>query len=194
MMGTDFPNPWGFTTPKGEIKMMSNLLDLAVFPGTQGGPLEHVIASKAVSFSEALTDSYGQYVAQVKKNASVMAKCFIDKGYKVVSNGTDNHSMLIDLRTKVPDITGKMVENALVKADITLNKNMVPFDSRTPFTTSGVRIGTPAVTTRGAKEDLIEKVVELIDEVVMHIDNEKTIAAVKEKVNSLMKDYPLFTW
>jgi glycine hydroxymethyltransferase len=155
MMGADFQNPWGYTTSKGEIKMMSNLLDLAVFPGTQGGPLEHVIASKAVSFGEALSDSYKQYVTQVKLNASVMARCFMNKGYKVVSNGTDNHSMLIDLRTKVPDVTGKMVENTLVKADITLNKNMVPFDSRTPFTTSGVRVGTPAITTRGAKEDLI---------------------------------------
>jgi glycine hydroxymethyltransferase len=185
MLGEDFPNPWGYTTPKGEIKMMSNLLDLAVFPGIQGGPLEHVIAAKAVSFGEALTDSYKTYVTQVKKNASVMAKCFID---------TDNHSMLIDLRTKVPDITGKMVENTLVKADITLNKNMVPFDSRTPFTTSGVRVGTPAITTRGAKEDLIETVVELIDEVIMHIEDEKVIGAVKAKVNTLMKDYPLFAW
>ncbi len=194
MMGADFQNPWGFTTPKGEIKMMSNLLDLAVFPGTQGGPLEHVIASKAVSFGEALTDSYKQYVTQVKLNASVMARCFMDKGYKVVSNGTDNHSMLIDLRTKVPDVTGKMVENTLVKADITLNKNMVPFDSRTPFTTSGVRVGTPAITTRGAKEDLIETIVDLIDEVILHIDDDKTITAVREKVNLLMKDYPLFAW
>jgi glycine hydroxymethyltransferase len=194
MMGEDFRNPWGYTTPKGEIKMMSNLLDLAVFPGTQGGPLEHVIASKAVSFGEALTDSYKQYVTQVKINASVMARCFIDKGYKVVSNGTDNHSMLIDLRTKVPDVTGKMVENTLVKADITLNKNMVPFDSRTPFTTSGVRVGTPAITTRGAKEDLIETIVDLIDEVITHIDDDKTITAVREKVNLLMKDYPLFAW
>ncbi len=194
MMGEDFPNPWGYTTPKGEIKMMSNLLDLAVFPGTQGGPLEHVIASKAVAFGEALTDSYRDYVIQVKKNAAVMARCFIDKGYKVVSNGTDNHSMLIDLRTKVPDVTGKMVENILVKSDITLNKNMVPFDSRTPFTTSGVRVGTPAITTRGAKEDLIETVVELIDEVIMHIEDEKVISSVKEKVNKLMKDYPLFAW
>jgi glycine hydroxymethyltransferase len=194
MMGEDFPNPWGYTTPKGEIKMMSNLLDMAVFPGIQGGPLEHVIASKAVAFGEALTDSYTQYVIQIKKNASVMARSFIDKGYKVVSNGTDNHSMLIDLRTKVPDITGKMVENTLVKADITLNKNMVPYDSRTPFTTSGVRVGTPAITTRGAKEDLIEEIVELIDEVIMHIDNDTTIHAVKDKVNTLMKDYPLFTW
>jgi len=194
MIGEDFPNPWGYTSPKGEIKMMSNLLDLAVFPGTQGGPLEHVIASKAVAFGEALTDSYGKYILQVKKNASLMARCFIDKGYKVVSNGTDNHSMLIDLRTKVPEITGKMVENTLVKADITLNKNMVPFDSRTPFTTSGVRIGTPAITTRGAKEDLIATVVELIDEVIMHIDDEKVISTVREKVNNLMKDYPLFAW
>jgi glycine hydroxymethyltransferase len=194
MMGTDFPNPWGYTTPKGEIKMMSNLLDMAVFPGIQGGPLEHVIASKAVSFGEALTDSYKTYVSQVKKNASVMARCFIDKGYKVVSNGTDNHSMLIDLRTKVPEITGKMVENTLVKADITLNKNMVPFDSRTPFTTSGVRVGSPAITTRGAKEELIETVVELIDDVIMHIEDEKVIKKVREKVNHLMKDYPLFAW
>jgi glycine hydroxymethyltransferase len=194
MMGNDFPNPWGYTTPKGEVKMMSALLDMAVFPGTQGGPLEHVIASKAVSFGEALTDSYKTYVEQVKKNAAVMAKAFIDKGYKVVSNGTDNHSMLIDLRTKVPEITGKMVENSLVKADITLNKNMVPFDSRTPFTTSGVRIGTPAITTRGAKENLIETVVELIDDVIMHIEDDKVIGNVREKVNTIMKDYPLFAW
>jgi len=194
MMGNDFPNPWGYTTPKGEVKMMSNLLDMAVFPGTQGGPLEHVIASKAVSFGEALSESYKTYVTQVKINASVMARCFMDKGYKVVSNGTDNHSMLIDLRTKVPEITGKMVEIALVKADITLNKNMVPFDSRTPFTTSGVRVGTPAITTRGAKEKLIETVVELIDEVIMHIEDEKVINRVREKVNSVMKEYPLFAW
>jgi glycine hydroxymethyltransferase len=194
MLGEDFPNPWGYTTPKGEIKMMSALLDMAVFPGTQGGPLEHVIASKAVAFGEALTDSYKDYVVQVKRNAAVMAKCFIDKGYKVVSNGTDNHSMLIDLRTKVPDITGKQAEIALVKADITLNKNMVPFDSRTPFTTSGFRVGTPAITTRGAKEELIETIVELIDSVIMHIDDDKTIDSVRAKVNSLMKDYPLFAW
>ncbi|HLO58711.1 MAG TPA: serine hydroxymethyltransferase [Bacteroidales bacterium] len=194
MMGHDFPNPWGITTPKGEIKMMSAMLDMAVFPGIQGGPLEHVIASKAVSFGEALTDSYRDYVTQVKKNAAAMAKAFIDKGYKVVSNGTDNHSMLIDLRTKVPEVTGKMVENTLVKADITLNKNMVPFDSRTPFTTSGVRVGTPAITTRGAKEDLIQTIVELIDDVIMHIEDEKVIDAVRGKVNQLMKDYPLFAW
>lgn len=194
MIGEDFQNPWGYTTPKGEVKMMSALLDMAVFPGTQGGPLEHVIASKAVSFGEALSDAYRDYVVQVKKNAAVMARCFIDKGYKVVSNGTDNHSMLIDLRTKVPDITGKMVENTLVKADITLNKNMVPFDSRTPFTTSGVRVGTPAITTRGAKEEVIEAVVDLIDDVILHIEDDKMIRNVKDKVNRLMKDYPLFAW
>jgi glycine hydroxymethyltransferase len=194
MMGSDFMNPWGLTTPKGEIKMMSQLLDMAVFPGIQGGPLEHVIAAKAVSFWEALSDSYLGYVKQVKKNAAVMAKCFIDKGYKVVSNGTDNHSMLIDLRTKVPEITGKMVENTLVKADITLNKNMVPFDTRTPFTTSGVRVGTPAITTRGIKEELIEQIVELIDEVIMHIDNEHTIDTVRKKVNQMMSAYPLFAY
>jgi len=175
MMGKDFENPWGLTTPKGEIKMMSQVLDMAVFPGIQGGPLEHVIAAKAVSFGEALSDSYLKYISQVKKNAAVMAKCFIDKGYKVVSNGTDNHSMLIDLRSKFPDLTGKTVENVLVKADITLNKNMVPFDSRTPFTTSGVRVGTPAITTRGAKEDVIGQIVDLIDEVLMHVEDEKTI-------------------
>jgi len=194
MMGRDFENPWGLTTPKGEIKMMSQLLDMAVFPGIQGGPLEHIIAAKAVSFGEALSDSYLDYVKQVKKNAAVMAKCFIDKGYKVVSNGTDNHSMLLDLRSKVPDVTGKMVENVLVKADITLNKNMVPFDSRTPFTTSGVRVGTPAITTRGAKEDIIEQIVELIDEVIMHIDNDNTIETVRKKVNQMMNGYPLFAY
>jgi len=194
LLGEDFPNPWGYVTPKGEVKMMSNLLDMAVFPGTQGGPLEHVIASKAVAFGEALSDSFRDYAVQVKKNASVMARCFIDKGYKVVSNGTDNHSMLIDLRSKVPDVTGKMAENALVKADITLNKNMVPFDSRTPFTTSGIRIGTPAITTRGAREGLVETIVELIDEVITHIDDDKTLSAVREKVNGLMKDMPLFAW
>lgn len=194
MMGNDFENPWGLTTPKGEIKMMSQLLDMAVFPGIQGGPLEHVIAAKAVSFGEALSDSYLEYVKQVKKNAAVMAKCFIEKGYKVVSNGTDNHSMLIDLRTKVPEVTGKMVENTLVRADITLNKNMVPFDSRTPFTTSGVRVGSPAITTRGMKEDAIGQIVELIDEVIMHIDNETVIDSVRKKVNQMMSGYPLFAY
>lgn len=194
MMGEDFENPWGYTNPKGEVKMMSNVLDMAVFPGCQGGPLEHVIASKAVAFGEALTDSFTEYVKQVQANAAVMSKVFIDKGYKVVSNGTDNHSMLIDLRTKVPDLTGKTVENMLVKADITLNKNMVPFDSRSPFTTSGIRIGTPAITTRGIKEDVAETVVELIDEVITHIESDQVIGRVKEKVNQIMKDYPLFAW
>ncbi len=194
MMGEDFENPWGLTTPKGEVKMMSQLLDMAVFPGIQGGPLEHVIAAKAVSFGEALSDSYLEYVKQVKKNAAVMAKCFIDKGYKVVSNGTDNHSMLIDLRKKFPEITGKMVENALVKADITLNKNMVPFDTRTPFTTSGFRVGTPAITTRGVKEDVIGQIVEFIDEVISDIDNENTINMVRKKVNQMMSQYPLFAY
>jgi len=194
MLGEDFENPWGYTNPKGEIKLMSNLLDMAVFPGTQGGPLEHVIAAKAVAFHEALSDSYTDYVKQVKKNASVMAGSFIDKGYKVVSNGTDNHSMLIDLRSKVPDITGKMVENALVRADITINKNMVPFDSRSPFTTSGIRLGTPAITTRGVKEDTIEIIVEMIDNAITHIDDVTVISSVKKKVNQLMSDYPLFAY
>lgn len=194
MMGNDFDNPWGLTTPKGEIKKMSQLLDMAVFPGIQGGPLEHVIAAKAVSFGEALGDAYLEYIKQVKKNAAVMAKSFIDKGYKVVSNGTDNHSMLIDLRSKFPEVTGKTVENILVKADITLNKNMVPFDSRTPFTTSGVRVGTPAITTRGVKEDVIEQVVEMIDDVISHIDNDSRIEAVRKEVNKLMAGYPLFAY
>ncbi|MBI5219006.1 MAG: serine hydroxymethyltransferase [Bacteroidia bacterium] len=194
IMGKDFENPWGLKTPKGAVKMMSQVLDSAVFPGTQGGPLEHVIASKAVAFGEALTDSYKEYIQQVMKNANVMAKAFVDKGYKVISGGTDNHLMLIDLRTKVPQITGKQVENTLVKADITLNKNMVPFDSRTPFTSSGIRVGTPAITTRGIKEDLIGPIVELIDDVIMHIEDETMITKVREKVNSMMKDYPLFAY
>ena len=194
LMGKDFENPWGLTTPKGEIKMMSALLDSAVFPGIQGGPLEHVIASKAVAFGEALTDSYGEYVAQVKKNARVMSKCFTDKGYKVISGGTDNHLMLIDLRTKFPDITGKTVENTLVKAHITVNKNMVPFDSRSPFTTSGLRVGTPAITTRGMKEQHMPAIVDLLDEVIAHIDNEGVIASVGERVMKMMKDFPLFAY
>ncbi len=194
MIGKDFENPWGLTTPKGEIKMMSAIIDSAVFPGIQGGPLEHVIAAKAVAFGEALTDDYKEYIKQVIKNAKVMAQTFIDKGYKVVSGGTDNHSMLIDLRTKYPDITGKQAENALVKADITLNKNMVPFDSRSPFLTSGFRVGTPAITTRGVKEDVIPVIVELIDEVLANIDNESVIASVKKKVNQLMRSYPMFAY
>ncbi len=194
MMGKDFENPWGLTTPKGEIKMMSAILDSAVFPGIQGGPLEHVIAAKAVAFGEALTDSYRDYIQQVIKNAKVMADAFIAKGYKVVSGGTDNHSMLIDLRTKYPDITGKQAENALVMADITLNKNMVPFDTRSPFQTSGFRVGTPAITTRGVKEDVIPVIVDLIDEVLSHIDNESVINDVRKRVNKLMSNYPLFAY
>ncbi len=194
LMGKDFENPWGLTTPKGEIKMMSQLLDSAVFPGVQGGPLEHVIAAKAVSFFEALSDEYMDYIIQVKKNAAAMAKAFIDKGYHVISGGTDNHLMLIDLRTKFPDITGKQVENTLVRADITVNKNMVPFDSRSPFQTSGLRVGTPAVTTRGLKEKHMPKIVNLIDEVIGDIENEDRILKVRKKVNDMMADLPLFAY
>ena len=192
LIGKDFENPWGLKTPKGEIKMMSAMLDSAVFPGTQGGPLEHVIASKAVAFGEALSDEFMDYAMQVKKNAQVMSKAFMDKGFKVISGGTDNHLMLIDLRTKYPDITGKMVENILVKADITINKNMVPFDSRTPFTTSGIRVGTPAITTRGLKEQHIPVIVDLIDEVIANHENEEVIAKVRSKVNEMMSEFPLF--
>jgi glycine hydroxymethyltransferase len=194
LMGDDFENPWGLTTPKGAVKTMSQLLDSAVFPGTQGGPLEHVIASKAVAFGEALTESYRNYIKQVKDNAEVMAQRFIEKGYKVVSDGTDNHLILIDLRPKVPDITGKTAENALGRADITINKNMVPFDSRSPFQASGIRLGTPAITTRGVKQDGIKKIVDLIDEVIMNIEDEKIIGNVKVEVNKMMKDYPLFAY
>lgn len=192
LMQEDFENPWGITTPKGKVKTMTQILDSSVFPGIQGGPLEHVIASKAVSFGEALTDDYKKYIEQVIKNAKVMAKCFVDKGYKVISGGTDNHSMLIDLRTKVPDITGKQVEKTLEKADITLNKNMVPFDTRSPFQASGVRVGTPAITTRGVKENVIEIIVDLLDEVIMNIENENVINNVRQNINKLMSDYPLF--
>lgn len=194
LMGKDFDNPWGQKTPKGEIKKMSQILNSSVFPGIQGGPLEHVIASKAVAFGEALQPEYRDYQIQVKKNAAEMAKAFIAKGYKVVSGGTDNHSMLIDLRTKFPEITGKKVENTLVLADITINKNMVPFDSRSPFQTSGIRIGTPAITTRGLKESHMPIIVDLIDEVISNIENEKVIEGVREKVNKLMHDFPLFAW
>ena len=194
MLGKDFENPWGKKTPKGEVRMMSALLDSAVFPGIQGGPLEHVIAAKAVSFGEALDPSYKVYQAQVKKNAAVMAQAFMDKGYKVVSGGTDNHSMLIDLRPKFPELTGKLAERVLVEADITTNKNMVPFDSRSPFLTSGLRFGTPAITTRGAKEPLMGEIVELIDTVLSNPEDGKVIKAVREKVNGIMKDYPLFAW
>jgi glycine hydroxymethyltransferase len=194
MIGKDFQNPWSLKTPKGEIKMMSALLDSAVFPGIQGGPLEHVIAAKAVSFGEALSDSYKEYIIQVMKNAKVMADAFITKGYKVVSGGTDNHSMLIDLRTKYANINGKEAENILVKADITLNKNMVPFDTRSPFQTSGFRVGTPAITTRGVKEDIIPVVVDMIDEVLMNIDKESVIDDVRKRVNKMMSNYPLFAY
>ena len=192
MMGEDFPNPWGKTTPKGEIKMMSAILDSAVFPGVQGGPLEHVIAAKAVAFGEALQPEYKLYQQQVKANAAVMA--FVDKGYKIISGGTDNHCMLVDLRTKFPDLTGKAAEKALVAADITTNKNMVPFDSRSPFQTSGLRFGTPAITTRGLKEDSMPVIVELIDRVLTSPDNDQVITAVRSEVNKMMKQYPLFAW
>src|SRR5664279_445561 len=193
LMGKDFVNPWGVKTPKGEVKMMSALLNSAVFPGVQGGPLEHVIASKAVSFSEALSPEFNEYQSRVKKNAVVMAKAFMEKGYKVVSDGTDNHLMLIDLRTKFPDISGKKVENTLVRSHITVNKNMVPFDSRSPFLTSGLRVGTPAVTTRGLNEEHMGIIVDLIDEVISNIENEAVITGVGEKVVKMMKSFPLFT-
>ncbi len=192
IMGEDFENPFGKKTPKGKTKMMSQLLDSAVFPGIQGGPLEHIIASKAIAFGEALTDDYKQYITRVRDNAGVMADKFIEKGYKVVSGGTDNHSMLIDLRTKVPDVDGKMAEKGLEKADITLNKNMVPFDDRSPFKTSGIRVGTSAITTRGVKEDVSVKIVDLIDQVITNINDENVINNVRKEVNSLMNDYPLF--
>lgn len=194
LLGKDFENPWGKTTPKGEIKMMSQLLDSAVFPGIQGGPLEHVIAAKAVSFGEALEPEFKTYQKQVKENAAAMAQAFIDKGYKVISDGTDNHSMLIDLRTKFPALTGKVAEKALVSADITVNKNMVPFDSRSPFQTSGIRVGTPAISTRGAKESFMGEIVELIDVVLANPESDSTITSVREKVNACMKNYPLFAW
>lgn len=194
MMGEDFPNSWGKKTPKGDVKMMSALLDSAVFPGTQGGPLEHVIAAKAVAFGEALQPEFKTYQQQVQRNAAVMAQAFVDRGYKIISGGTDNHSMLVDLRTKCPELTGKMAEKALVAADITTNKNMVPFDTRSPFQTSGLRFGTPAVTTRGLKEDMMPVIVDLIDEVLQNIENESIINKVRRQVNGMMADYPLFAW
>ena len=194
LLGQDFDNPWGKTTPKGVVKKMSQLLDSAVFPGVQGGPLEHVIAAKAVAFGEALQPSYKEYQSQVKKNAAVMAQALVDKGYKIISGGTDNHCMLVDLRTKFPELTGKVAEKVLVDADITANKNMVPFDSRSPFQTSGIRLGTAAITTRGAKEELMGEIVEMIDTVLSNPENDKVIAAVREKVNSIMVDYPMFAY
>ena len=194
LLGQDFDNPWGKKNPKGEIRKMSALLDSAVFPGVQGGPLEHVIAAKAVAFGEALTEDYVVYQKQVKANASAMAQAFMDKGYKIISDGTDNHSMLVDLRPKFPELTGKQAEKALVAADITTNKNMVPFDSRSPFQTSGLRFGTPAITTRGAKDSLMGEIVEMIDRVLLAPEDDSVIASVRENVNKIMKDYPLFAW
>ena len=194
LMGKDFENPWGLTTPKGVVKMMSQILNSAVFPGIQGGPLEHVIAAKAVAFGEALDQSFREYQMQVAKNATALAEAFIAKGYKIVSGGTDNHLILVDLRTKFPDLTGKVAEKALVAADITTNKNMVPFDSRSAFQTSGLRFGTPAITTRGLKEDKMPIIVGLIDRVLHAPEDEANIAAVRKEVNALMKDYPLFAW
>lgn len=190
MMGKDFENPWGLKTPKGETKMMSAILDGAVFPGTQGGPLEHVIAAKAVAFGEALSENYFKYILQVQKNAQAMAKAFVKRGYEIISGGTDNHLMLIDLRNK--NITGKAAENALVKADITINKNMVPFDDKSPFVTSGIRVGTAAISSRGMKEKHMDKIVDLIDQVLMNPEDEKTLKKVKKDVNSWMKEFPLY--
>ncbi|MES5136011.1 serine hydroxymethyltransferase [Prevotella amnii] len=194
MMGKDFDNPWGYTTLKGVVKKMSQLLDSAVFPGNQGGPLEHVIAAKAVAFGEILEPNWKNYALQVKKNAAILAEELIKRGYGIVSGGTDNHSMLLDLRTKYPDLTGKVAENALVAADITVNKNMVPFDTRSAFQTSGIRLGTAAITTRGAKEDLMVLIAELIDKVLSDPENEQTITNVRSKVNETMKEYPLFAY
>ena len=194
LLGKDFENPWGKKTPKGVVKMMSQLLDSAVFPGTQGGPLEHVIAAKAVAFQEALQPEFKAWAKQVQTNARVLAEELIKRGFGIVSGGTDNHSMLVDLRTKYPDLTGKVAENARVSADITVNKNMVPFDSRSAFQTSGIRLGTPALTTRGAKEDMMILIAELIEEVLNAPEDEKVIARVREKVNDTMKDYPLFAY
>lgn len=192
MMGKDFDNPFGKTTPKGVIRPMSSLFDSAVFPGIQGGPLEHVIAAKAVAFGEALTPEYKKYIKQVKKNADVMADAFTNKGYNIISGGTDNHLMLIDLRNKFPEITGRKVENTLVLADITVNKNMVPFDSRSPFQTSGLRIGTPAITTRGMKEEHMPIIVDLIDQVISDIDNEELLPKIKKQVNEMMGEFEMF--
>lgn len=193
-MGKDFENPWGLTTPKGVVKMMSQLLNSAVFPGQQGGPLEHVIAAKAVAFNEALQPEFKEWALQVKKNAAKLAEELIKRGFAIVSGGTDNHSMLVDLRTKYPDLTGKVAEKALVAADITVNKNMVPFDTRSAFQTSGIRLGTPAITTRGAKEDLMLEIAEMIETVLSNVENEQVIADVRARVNAKMKEYPLFAY
>lgn len=194
LMGHDFENPWGKKSPKGEIRMMSQLLNSAVFPGIQGGPLEHVIAAKAVAFNEALQPEFKNYALQVKNNAARLAAALTERGFTIVSGGTDNHSMLVDLRSKYPDLTGKVAENALVAADITVNKNMVPFDSRSAFQTSGIRLGTPAITTRGAKEDLMDQIAEMIETVLNNPTDEGTINSVRQRVNSTMASYPLFAW
>lgn len=194
LMGHDFENPWGKKSPKGEIRMMSQLLNSAVFPGIQGGPLEHVIAAKAVAFNEALQPEFKTYALQVKNNAARLAAALTERGFTIVSGGTDNHSMLVDLRSKYPDLTGKVAENALVAADITVNKNMVPFDSRSAFQTSGIRLGTPAITTRGAKEDLMDQIAEMIETVLNNPTDEDTINSVRQRVNSTMASYPLFAW
>ena len=194
LLGKDFDNPWGLTTPKGVVKKMSQILNSAVFPGIQGGPLEHVIAAKAVAFGEALTPEYKEYQQQVVRNSQALSAALTARGYKIVSGGTDNHLILVDLRTKFPELTGKVAEKALVAADITTNKNMVPFDSRSAFQTSGLRFGTPAITTRGLKEDKMEYIAELIDRVLSDAENEENIAAVRKDVNALMEQYPLFAW
>ncbi|NLI35720.1 MAG: serine hydroxymethyltransferase [Bacteroidales bacterium] len=194
LMGKDFDNPWGKTTPKGEIKKMSALLNSAVFPGIQGGPLEHVIAAKAVAFGEALQPEFKEYQKQVKKNAAVLAQELINRGFDIVSGGTDNHSMLVDLRSKFPDLTGKVAEKVLVSADITVNKNMVPFDTRSAFQTSGIRLGTPAITTRGAKEELMGEIAEMIETVLSNVENEAVIAKVRAHVNEMMVKYPIFAY
>ena len=194
LMGKDFENSWGLKTPKGEVKMMSQLINSAVFPGQQGGPLEHVIAAKAVAFQEALQPEFKDWAKQVQKNAKVLAEELVKRGFSIVSGGTDNHSMLVDLRTKYPELTGKVAEKALVAADITVNKNMVPFDTRSAFQTSGIRLGTAAITTRGAKEDLMGLIAELIEEVLNAPEDEAVITKVRTKVNETMRDYPLFAY
>ena len=194
LMGQDFDNPWGLTTPKGVVKKMSQILNSAVFPGIQGGPLEHVIAAKAVAFGEALDPSFKEYQTQVVKNAKALAEAFVSRGYNIISGGTDNHLILVDLRTKFPELTGKVAEKALVAADITTNKNMVPFDSRSAFQTSGLRFGTPAITTRGVTEDQMDAIVALIDRVLSDPENEANIATVRAEVNAMMEKYPLFAW
>jgi glycine hydroxymethyltransferase len=190
LVGKNIDNPWGLKTPKGEIRKLSSVLDSGVFPGTQGGPLEHVIAAKAISFLEALSDDYLKYVVQVAKNAKTMAESFVARGYKIISGGTDNHLMLIDLRSK--KLTGKQAEESLIQADITINKNMVPFDTQSPFVTSGMRIGTPAITTRGMVEKDVVKIVELIDEALQKAEDQKHLRSVKRKVNRLMEKFPLY--